>query len=162
MAIKNYDEEIYAGFETAWSKVADYLMQPGQGLQARKFWALDQGNPGQLFIGRAGPDGADPTAKNPDGSPHFTVPVQVEPNQNVGHIAWLAYQEDGWSERLTQIHTRFRGPNRGSLHFSTSGAERLILTEDGRLDVSGLTDDNESIKVVCNGRRGKIKIEWEA
>ena len=153
MSIKRYGEEIYAGLETAWSLVADFFISPGKYLQVRKLMVRDQGNPGQIIIGRAGPDGADPTKG-------FTKPVGVEPTQNVGHIAWIAYQDEGFGERLAQIHCRFQGNNRGSLHFSTSGQERVAITEDGFLDLTGLQSEAGGIKVMVDGKKGILPIQW--
>ena len=157
MAIKHYGEEIYAGLETFWSSVADFFIDPGEKLQVRKLTLRDQGNPGQILLGRAGPDNVDPT----NGT--FVRPQTPEVGQNMGHMAWQAYQldEEQFGERLAQIHCRYQGSGRGSLHLTTSGVERICLTDDGYLDVSGLADDNESIRVIVNGRKGRIDIKWE-
>ncbi len=155
MAIKKYGEEIYAGLETAWSLVADFLVAPGKYLQTRKLMVTDQGNPGQIFLRRAGPDGADPTVG-------FTKPESLPVGTNVGHIAWSAYEldEEQFGERLAQIHTRYQGKGKGSLHFSTSGVERLVITEDGELDLTGLATiySNSAIAVRVGDKYGYIQI----
>lgn len=159
MSIKKYAEEIYAGLETAWSAVAEFFIAPGKYTQIRKLMLSDQGNPGQLFFRRAGPDGVDPTQG-------FTRPESLEAGQNVGHIAWVAYEadEDGFGDRLAQIYCRYRFRGAGSLHFQTSGTDRLVITEDGILDVSGIVLSDfrgEYIPVQSYGHKGKVRVEWE-
>lgn len=151
MSYKLYDEEIYFGKKTPWY---DFFIDPGEATHLRKLIASDQGNPGQIFIRRAGPDGADPTNG-------FTRPEELQVGQNVGHIAWFGYNGEGWGNRLAQIHCRYQGRDSGSIHLTTAGIERMVITENGRLDLSGLADGDGNVKVIVEGRKGRIKIEWE-
>jgi hypothetical protein len=153
-AFKLYDQEWYGGKETAWSKVADFMIDPGENVQSRKATHFDQGNPGQCMVGRAGPDGVDPTNG-------FVRPVNPGLNHNLGRYDFCAYDEDaGTFLRCAMVYARYKGPAKASLHLSTPGGE-LIVTEDGRLDVTGMVGGADYVQVVKDGRRGRIRIEWE-
>lgn len=155
--MERYDEEIYFGRKSPWSGIQDHFINPGDGNTGlRKVLIADIGNPANVFLRRAGPDNV----------PHDHFPPQpLEIGQNVGHIAWQAYEGgdgDRWGARLAQVNVRYQGPGRGSFHILTSGVERLVVDADGRLDISGCADEQGRVPVCVNGRKGWLMIQWEA
>lgn len=128
--------------------------QDNWAVRARKVMIQEVGNPAQILMGRMGPDNAE---YNHD------TPVEPTIGQNLGHIAWRAWNEDeGWPDgRVTQIYTRYGGRGSGALHFQTSGEDRFVIHPNGQLQYSGPTSqdgDGEYIPIIVNNQSKKLYI----
>lgn len=145
MAYEIFNDEIILGRENQpWSESQDFRLTGGK-VQARGLMLQEIGNPSQISLGRIGPDNV--------GYSWFP-PHAVEMNQTMGHISWRGYMgtDHGWGDRIAMIYSRFRGAGRGTLAMQTSGVDRLVLTEDGYLDLTGVYDaQRDGIKVIIDG-----------
>ena len=155
-----YNQDLLAGREADWTGVSDFYVDPGDGkVKVRALLSGDIGNPGQIFLRRVGPDGV-PFDYVKNGA----KPEILQFNQNIGHIAWQAYEgvDLGFpAERNAQIYTRYRGFAKGALHLQTSGEDRLIIDEYGLLDLTGVASPDGTVPVVVNGRKGRLAIQWD-
>lgn len=119
--------------------IQDFRISSDGWLHARQLKVASIGNPSQIFMRRAGPDGAEYNAE----------PERCDPGQNIGHIAWQANEGpgNGWSHRNAQIYAR-RGVDagEGSLHFQTSGKERMVIGAEGSVTLYG--PDGREVRLV--------------
>lgn len=124
-------------------------------VRARKVMIQEVGNPAQILMGRMGPDNAE---YNHD------TPREPGIGHNLGHIAWRAWNEDeGWPDnRVGQLYVRYQGRSRGSMHFQTSGEDRLVIHANGQLELHGplLSDEKGAyLPVFVNTQMRKLRIE---
>ncbi len=122
--------------------------------QVRKIKVAEIGNPSQIFLRRAGPDGAE---YNHD------APEDCHMGANIGHIAWQAYNSDTqWDERNAQIYARNAGRGKASMHFQTCGEDRFVIHPNGQLEYNGPTSQDgngEYIPILVNNQSRKLRIE---
>ena len=168
-----HDREVFMGRTAIWTGVYDFYLDPKDAqVRVRKLMASEIGNPGQIFLRRAGPDNVphDWALSAPD-----RQPARLLMGQNIGHIAWQGYEgpEDGWPfERNAQIFGRYWGLGVGSLHLETSGQERVVLEPEGVLAFPGVPTEYQTligagdprefarIRVrLADGRLGWIRVE---
>jgi hypothetical protein len=161
---ENYNRDMYFGRQTCCAEVQDFAYDLNDfAVKARKIKVADIGNPGQLFLRRAGPDNA----------PYDSEPGQLSPGANIGHIAWQARTASGWDGRNAQIYARAVGrqtpsTSAGSLHFATTPSgttdpvDRLVIEADGTLNLAGVPFDGDKVRVrLPDGSLGWIVVKRE-
>lgn len=172
MAYEIFDQEIYFGRSgQPWSGVQDFYVDPNDfAVKMRKVQIQDIGDPPDLGLGRAGPDGAPFDHRSPEA---------VQPGQNLGTIYWRGYEgpEIGWGRRSAQIYARYHEQASGSLHLATAnnwdantgrpedGAmrDRVIIEPDGTLNLEGVPfDEHGRFRVrLPDGRIGWVQVTVE-
>jgi hypothetical protein len=152
-----HNREIFMGRPAIWTGVYDFYLDPKDAqVRVRKLMASEIGNPGQIFLRRAGPDNV--------AYDHFP-PEAILVGQNIGHIAWQGYEgtEVGWpAERNAQIYARYAGRGKGALILQTSGEDRLMIGENGELNLNTMVfEDGHGlyIPLTLNGVARKLRIE---